>query len=585
MKIIEKLKKNHRWQIACVQFVFILIAIGFTILQTYYGRTWSMNDTIFNYQRLIEAMKQVLHFQLPQFNLYSALPYGIAIPSFYPWVTLIVFSSLLFIIHSPVLLWNTVLSLIMLIGLEISFYTYKTVSNHDLSAFLFSIFYCFSTISLAFAIASSDIGAYFCTFLAPMVFFGWWHWIRQGHWKMMSIGMVLMLYSHVITTLIMIFALMILTICFWWYTADKMHKLIQLSKGALIAILAGCITWLPLIVLTRNNLVAAPTTGNLRVANLYSIIPNSIFYLVGPYFYRIWTFSDLACFILAIIYWKRLTNKLRIYFGIAMGFILLNAPVIKNFLIFKTPVSQIQIIARVNFVSHFLLSLILVWIIINVLLKRWYIQNTLSLIGTLLVIMIGSVVLTNGDMMNLTKYPQSHFKQVVNRLDAGKDNRAMMHDININTNYSRIVFGNKDMSENAFLHCCSRYDYAPRNEAIHFGLMMTKAKSSFGEQVNLIPRDNGKIEFNLKHSAHTMLIPITMYHTQKYHLKLDKHIKNWSFSNKYGSVRLHHLTKGRHEVQLKIPTMKYRYYSLLITLVGWLAYLCPHFDKRKKEVN
>lgn len=580
-------REKHYLENGAIQLLFIAIAISFSIIFIIEKRIPAIHDVEYNFQRACEIFTQLLHFHFPRFNLNTSLPYGVAIPTMYPWLCLAPFVILKIFIHNPVDLWSVLLSFIMLIGLEISYGLYYHYAHKKLSALCFSVAYCLSTLEIVWAGSNADLGYYISTLVAPIAFFGWIYWIRQGKWRMMTLGLLLMLFSHILDTLVMIVSLIILTLCFWAKTHHKLQKFGQLCKAGLVFLIASSIVWVPILIIMFHNQIAFPASV-FDYSRTPTIIPKKWIFLLEPATFQIWTYTDLVSLVLAIIYWKHIPSTIKKFIYIAIVYILLNQRDLNYFLIKHTIFSHIQFMFRICFVSHLLLTFVFAYLISKILVKRWYIQNLASLLLVLFLIMDGSIFLNDLEAMHVSRRPVN-ITHIIRQTNAFSYKR----DVHVSYKLNFIQSNDANLKKREYWYYCSHNDYLPEATAQNYQFINNGIASGH-HSLRVYPHSDGKISFNLKQSAKSVLVPITMYRPQKYAVTLNHHATKWSFNKKYGFVRLHNLPKGHYTVQLHIEPMKSQQLIECISLIGAIL-LIPYpnieepfdkeIEKRKKQNN
>lgn len=527
------------------------------------GLVSSSSDYIFHWQRLNELSGSLSHFKLPQFNEYSNVPYGIATPTMYPWLSLVPVLLLKSFITKPIALIYSAYALFLFIGFNVSYYTCKNYMHSGKQSLLLSIFYIMSSIPLEYVYNDGDFGAFTATVLAPIVFFGWLHWIHDSkHWRMMTVGLLLMMGCHLLSTIIMIVFLGIVSLVFHKSLINHLKSFI---KASITFILISSLIWLPLLILLLSNKIEQPIMMLLKDSGEL-LIPDPVF-LVVPSRLDVWTYTDLFSIVLTLIYWKRLSKGLKELFWIAIGFILANFNWLPWNLIQKTWISKLQFVCRINFVSHLILSFLLAYIIVHIISKRWYKQNVIALLVIMSVFIFGGSLAsqwectffkgsTGNPITKHYKIPESGNHQI---------SPQKLQKEHLSATSKKFFFprlDNHSLSMPQMIHFGFCYDYAPLHLSKDNGEKVVISKY---RKIKSDPK-SGYIHFHLNSPAKKATLPLIVYHQQKYDIISNHHKMPYSIS--HNRIQIHHLKKGSYNVRMQIPIMWYRWLTLIFAIIG-----------------
>lgn len=224
--------------------------------------------------------QSIIHFlfNLPQVNLYSMNQNGSAAFSLYPYITLLPICLFFKIIPFSVNSFNICVMLVLFIGFLISYYSCKDFSKNIPVSILFSTLYVSSTSITSSFFNGGDIPTCLSILFFPIVIFGFRKFLRNGSWAELSTGIILLIYTHILSTILAILFLII-----WLIINLKVLKntkrIINLIKAILITILFTGIVWLPLWNILGHNTINKPFAFSLNTVSvsLYSDLFRSYF--------------------------------------------------------------------------------------------------------------------------------------------------------------------------------------------------------------------------------------------------------------------------------------------------------------------
>lgn len=599
-------KLFYKYKAILVYLLFLLIAFLFIVYPLHRQVLMSCDDSFFTMQRLQEICRDVLHLQIPRYDQFSGIPLGADISVMYPWLFLAPFA--LFIkFFSPIALWCLVIATYIFIGLLIAFYTFKrTMRANTYSSLFFAILYCTSCQLMGWVYLNSDLGAMIAIMFAPLAFFGWIDYLRYNHWKMMTVGLILMAYSHIISVLIMALFLALETV--FERSSFKTNYIKIGLKSLLITLLSTALVWLPIIIISMYNKFDIPTYDFLDSTN--ELFP-SWSRMMHPFNMRGWSFVDLIAIVIIIISLRHLKSVARILFLSAIGLIILNYGKLWYFFVHFTPIQLIQFSFRFDFI----IDLILIWLLTVVLFQ----SKEFKRVKALKVIVMGIILLTDVWCVGLSNY------QVFNHDNGVK--RGIRFDLATHYNQLAPIANNYNYEHNPEItHRKVAYDYFPNNfehqqQEWNADLEKVNKKQYVFRDVGTLNNPNTskmKVHNNryvnyysnkknirmvnwrsilskdkqhliimyrkilpfkyhsrggivtVKKNNSNVLIPYAMYHNQSYYVLNNGHIT--SFHKYKGSIlQLNHLTKGQHKITVYAPLMWYNYLALLISLIGIIS--------------
>lgn len=247
----QYIKKYQSLLVIFVLFIVPLLGIFFI---AFTQKTYEGTDTPFHWQRFLELRYDVGHGILPQFMTHESEPLGDAVNIFYPYETLIPFIILTWFIHTPITL---IYSMYFLIWYAMSITSYgsaKSYFNSKRIGLIFSILYtACSTISNTILL-NDDFGQVLSFAWLPLILFGFlWVLKDSSHWLMLCMGFTLLIYSHILTTLLMVIVIGILSIFNIKRIISHFHIFLSLIKATILATINTTLFWMPIIYMMMNN--------------------------------------------------------------------------------------------------------------------------------------------------------------------------------------------------------------------------------------------------------------------------------------------------------------------------------------------
>lgn len=168
------------------------------------------NDLIFHLNRIV-AMNSVIHGPV-NFDAFSNV--GHPVNFFYPWQTFFPAYILSRIFKSVVSGYIAFIALLTFSTFYISKYCYAHVFHEPFGAFLFSIFYTLSAYRSVDIFARNAVGEFIAFTFVPIAFAGMYKIIftDQKSPYVLALGMSLIIYSHVLTSILTVFFLVIMLV-------------------------------------------------------------------------------------------------------------------------------------------------------------------------------------------------------------------------------------------------------------------------------------------------------------------------------------------------------------------------------------
>lgn len=182
--------------------IFAMISCLMTYFGMHYGRLLLMFDWSFHASRVQEIYNNLLQGQLLTFISTKTVQHiGSGTFMFYPTLFLYPWAALRLITNAinAFYIWY---GIITFLTFYISYLCMKQISFNKVTAFLFSLVYTGSTYRLG--IGQHMIGEFIVTAFLPIAFLGFYEvfWGNKNRWYLLSVGMSLILWTHLLSAFI-----------------------------------------------------------------------------------------------------------------------------------------------------------------------------------------------------------------------------------------------------------------------------------------------------------------------------------------------------------------------------------------------
>lgn len=273
--------KKHQTAIVLVFFFILALLISTAFMLVSGTQGLPEGDYIFHNTRFVGILQNILHGHYPLVSQYVGCPGGLATPAFYPWLTMLPI-VLLRDILSPISAFFVTVTMIYFVGYLTAYFSYKTYDSSSWHSFIFSLIYTSSITALQSTFFNGGISNTLAIMLFPMAIFGMIPLLKYGHWRMLTCGVVLVGYTHLISLTLLSVFLLIMLISF--IKKLDIHKIIRLVYSVAIGILALSPVIAPVFILSSKNSIAYPTSkvpGGFA-AGLFSYGDNNPIALILP---------------------------------------------------------------------------------------------------------------------------------------------------------------------------------------------------------------------------------------------------------------------------------------------------------------
>ncbi|MCD2255881.1 hypothetical protein ACNAN0_12490 [Agrilactobacillus fermenti] len=217
---------------------------------------------------------------IPRISTFTFRQVGGSVNFFYPWIGTYPFALLRFIIPGGVSAYYAGIYLYTVLTFITSYYAMVKFSSNKVRAIIFSVIYVFSAYRFHDMFDQFVLGEALCLTWLPLVFFSFYEllWGDKHYWKLLSISVSLVLFTHVLTFAILIVILALLFIMLFWKIQDKFQRFKRLFWSVLLNISLSMIFWGPMLEQRHLNDLHMPFKGLVLIKGPYESIERAFTY-------------------------------------------------------------------------------------------------------------------------------------------------------------------------------------------------------------------------------------------------------------------------------------------------------------------
>lgn len=524
--------KSHQTGVI-VSFFFmlsLLIASAFVLFTSHDGLT--QGDYIFHNTRMTEILCDAIHGQLPLINQYIGSPKGIATGIFYPWLTMLPVILLKDFIE-PIGVFYVIVIAIYFTGYLVAYFSYQTYDKSKWRSFVFSLIYATSISCMHSMFYYGDISNSLAIMLFPIAIFGTIALIKYGHWRMLTCGVVLIGYTHLISFALISGLIAILIISF--VKELNTHKVIRLLLATVVSCLALVPMLVPILVLSSKNAISYP-----QAKALVPFARGMLAYGYGNPLALVLPLLALSC-----TAWshKRYSRLDIVMIGILIFSIAINMSFVGNALVKVFPFLQaLQFSYRLSVFGIFATA----WLLMRYFRCHFRPINHFMLMNKFLVFLLIIVMPIGVITQNAYGY----------------------HSTPRFTNYRQresIVRGHQVATSNRMyselLQMPMFLDYTPTRSNRWDGsyashVLYTEHSNRPEILAGSFRMTNPNVVTNTPHAEHNVVLPIVLYHGIRYQFTMNgrqisrKQI-NWKLTWRYQKLCLKRLSAGRNRIKIQ----------------------------------
>lgn len=239
--LFMKIKKTH-WLIMLVASFVYLLPMMISGGVTYYEG----QDTYFHLARVV-GLTNV--FESPV-NFLTFNHTGVMVNEFYPWLTLLPMNWLFQLSENIVFAYWTYFYLLTVITMVIAYRMFQLVDEKfkDGNApLVFAVLYAVSTYRTADLLTRSAVGEVITLTFLPLIFAGLYHVIKGDYkkWYLISVGMALVVYSHMVTLLLVAIVMAAIILTTFWFWQEKWQRVLALVEATVVTVALGAFALVP----------------------------------------------------------------------------------------------------------------------------------------------------------------------------------------------------------------------------------------------------------------------------------------------------------------------------------------------------
>ena len=276
------MKNNQQLKSKIIEFIEILvIATICSILFIVLGgghrclTSYAYSDIEFHLNRII-GLSNIINHPI-NYKVFNQI--GMGVNYFYPGLTIFPAALLIKFTHSVVNGFLAFLFLLNVVSGIIAYYSLKSVYKNRFKATIFSTMFIFMTYRALDIYRRFDIGECLAMTFMLIVFSAMYQIIvdQKNSWVKLAIGMALVLYSHLLSAIIVSIMCGLMLILNWKNVKSWKFVIIQLCKSGITTFTLGLGFLLPYLQQTRLK-INPPFIGNLPSAalNMSDLFNNSL---------------------------------------------------------------------------------------------------------------------------------------------------------------------------------------------------------------------------------------------------------------------------------------------------------------------
>ncbi|WP_283621868.1 6-pyruvoyl-tetrahydropterin synthase-related protein [Limosilactobacillus avium] len=337
---------------------------------------------------------------IPRISTATFNQVGSGINFFYPWLLLYPWVLLRLVTNNPISAFYLYIILETFVTFSISYYGMHKYSGSKRRALIFSLLYTFANYRLFLVFHQNVLAESIAYTFLPLVLLGFYEvfFRDKKKWPLLAIGMSLLLYSHMLTTALTAFFLLITLLIFWRNVVEKGARMLSAIKAVGLSILLTAFYLFPFIEQTLGNHLRASWTGFNFIQQPMQVIESSINnepdHTVG--------FLLILTVLLGFTYLRNapVLEKYSYFAGLILVVLTTSLFPWGGFL--NTPLANLQFPFRLNGLATVMLCIYLSFIINNMIIKLKVKYQVTTIVSLLAVIAItfGLMLTTSHQIIN-----------------------------------------------------------------------------------------------------------------------------------------------------------------------------------------
>lgn len=482
---------------------------------------------------------------------------GVPINMVYGALPLYPFSLMLNIFSNKIIAIYLGYLVIVWISLMISYYVgLKYWQKDEKRAILFAVVYVLSTYNFSWMFGTFDLGQVSGYVFLPLIVYGTYSIFYRSsrEWWLLSIGMIGLIYSHMLSTLIYSFLVGVLVIIALFTAPDFWKKIKYFLYAVMVSLLGTAFYWSTLYCVYNSNKLFITKSNGIPTAGLkfgdaiLSIFNNdgSIGVLLG------------VLLIIGLVLWKKQNAEAKVAAVIGIVFLLATTNIFDfawNF-INKTPLTIIQWPGRLLCVVNFFIAVFATETLF-ILISESKHKNKGYILSVIIAIF---VVLSNS-----YTFLNTHQQQPVVNYEPSVQKQLPFTDYQITSNvgFNYLVTGyNQGVGSIDYWPEISMKDGSVVREIVqHIAIINTKKVKL--QPISITDGINYQLTTNKKDSS--VDLPFLNYNS--YEIQVDGRKENY-FKTRRGTIGVKISKIGQHEIKIKYVVPKMVKAAMIIS---WLT--------------
>lgn len=527
-----------------LSFLIISYLCLYSLINTH--RIAFLGDIQFHWQRFNELHQDMMQGNwFPGFANHYFSEVGSDVMSLYPYITILPFSLLLYFIKSPVTFFNWIFFIFFFLTMILAYYSSLGFNKRRSISYLFAVTYSCLSNNLFW---QNDIGMWLAIVLLPISIFGFLSFLKSDRWLELSIGVSLLVLTHVISALIVIITFIIWFLCD--YRVITKRKLLQLVKAVIMTISCTSVFWIPALNLGLHNQLVNPDNmfmnGGVNWRNIFldALLP---YHYIIDHQFTLFTVNIVALVtaFIGLVTFKKLSKIDKQIYVVSIILLLAYSSLFPWQKLINTPVNLIQSPCRMYIIPQILLDYLFAVIIIHYVISERF--NWIKMILVVLTV--------------IAFQSQYQRQQIIHNL-SGAQSQFIIYKGRSNSNFRSRIFNRT-----------GRDDYYPQATArAHFYKQINRSLRSTINHTRFVNYGNDVIKFKDNHRR-DLSLPYLYYHGVRYKVSVNGHQVSYACDNNHQLLKIPNVSLHKGTVKIKeIPT-EMKSLSIMAFLLSLLIYI------------
>ena len=213
---------------------------------------YNPEDTMFHFNRLV-GLENVW---VSPINLNTFTYNGTLVNIFYPWLTMYPMHIIYLICRSWVNAYNIYNILLSIVTIFIAFFSWRKITENDMCSFCCAVIYTYATYRFADIFLRSALGESISLTFFPLIVLGLYNILFKEYnkWGILSVGMTLLAYTHLLSLLMTSFFVGMALIIFLLFGKNhKAERLIAFAKATICSIIMSIGSLAPILIIGAQN--------------------------------------------------------------------------------------------------------------------------------------------------------------------------------------------------------------------------------------------------------------------------------------------------------------------------------------------